>query len=308
MKTTTSFAYASLRDQVVTIMDWMRFRPIYFLISAAALAFSAYSIFAWGFKPSIDFTGGSIAEYRFTQPVDAEVIKSEYKPNQLRKISQQDIEFRFGPEFTQAAAQELSTSLEKTTGQKPELVRFEIVGPVLSVELLRKTYIAIAIAAAVILLWITWQFRSLQLGVSAILATLHDSVVLLGTFAALGHYKGVEVDILFVTALLTVLSFSVHDTIVVYDRIRESTKKLGRLPIVVLANKAVSDTMVRSLNNSLTIVFMLVALFLIGGATIKWFVFALFIGTISGTYSSPFVAVPLLVTWDHLRARWKRWS
>lgn len=287
-------------------MDWMKFRPIYCLISGIALALSFYSIFAWGLAPSIDFTGGSIAEYRFTQPPDAEAIKREHKPNQLRKISQQDIEFRFGPEFTQAAAQDFGTSLEQTTGQKPELVRFEIVGPVLSAELLRKTYIAIAIAAAAILLWIAWQFRSLQFGVSAILATLHDSVVLLGTFAALGHYKGVEVDILFVTALLTVLSFSVHDTIVVYDRIRESTKKLGRLPMVVLANKAVSDTMVRSLNNSLTIIFMLVALFLIGGATIKWFVAALFIGTISGTYSSPFVAVPLLVVWDQFKTRWKR--
>lgn len=284
-------------------MDWMRFRPIYFLISAVALVFSAYSIFAWGFKPSIDFTGGSVAEYRFTQPPDAEVIESEYKPNQLRKISEQNIEFRFGPEFTQAAAHQLSTSLEKTTGQKPELVRFEIVGPVLSTELLRKTYIAIAIAAVAILLWIAWQFRSLQFGVSAILATLHDSFVLLGTFAALGHYRGVEVDILFVTALLTVLSFSVHDTIVVYDRIRESKRKLGNLPMAVLANKAVSDTIVRSLNNSLTIIFMLVALFLMGGATIKWFVFALLVGTISGTYSSPFVAVPLLATWEQLRSR-----
>lgn len=282
-------------------MDWMKFRSIYCLISGIALSLSFYSIFAWGLEPSIDFTGGSIAEYKFTQPVDAEVIKSEHKPNQLRKISQQDIEFRFGPEFTQAAAQSFGTSLEKTTGQKPELVRFEIVGPVLSAELLRKTYIAIAIAAVAILAWIAWQFRSLQFGVSAILATLHDSFVLLGTFAALGHYKGVEVDILFVTALLTVLSFSVHDTIVVYDRIRESTKRLGRLPMIVLANKAVSDTMVRSLNNSLTIIFMLVALFLIGGATIKWFVFALFIGTVSGTYSSPFVAVPLLVTWEEIR-------
>jgi preprotein translocase subunit SecF len=115
---------------------------------------------------------------------------------------------------------------------------------------------------------------------------------------------GAEVDFLFVTALLTTLSFSVHDTIVVYDRIRESQRK-ARGDLVTLANQAVSQTMVRSLNNSFTIIFMLTALILLGGTTIKWFAVALFIGTVLGTYSSPFVAVPILVVWDKAMKRFK---
>jgi preprotein translocase subunit SecF len=119
---------------------------------------------------------------------------------------------------------------------------------------------------------------------------------------SLGHFFGAEVDFLFVTALLTILSFSVHDTIVVYDRIRENQKRLqGNMKD--LANKALTETMIRSFNNSMTIVFMLVALVLLGGTTIKWFAVALLVGTISGTYSSPFVAVPILVTWDEIEKK-----
>ena len=113
---------------------------------------------------------------------------------------------------------------------------------------------------------------------------------------------GAEIDFLFVTAMLTILSFSVHDTIVVYDRTRETQKKYGG-DMETIANKALTETMVRSLNNSMTIVFMLIALILLGGETIKWFAVALLVGTISGTYSSPFVAVPILVTWDKLIRR-----
>jgi preprotein translocase subunit SecF len=127
----------------------------------------------------------------------------------------------------------------------------------------------------------------------------------LGIYSILGHFYGAEIDFLFVTAMLTVLSFSVHDTIVVYDRLREQKKKVGG-DLIDLANRALSQTMVRSLNNSFTIIFMLVALILLGGETVKWFSVALLIGTISGTYSSPFVAVPILVTWDEIQKRIKK--
>jgi preprotein translocase subunit SecF len=123
--------------------------------------------------------------------------------------------------------------------------------------------------------------------------------VLIGSFSILGHFFGAEVDFLFVTALLTILSFSVHDTIVVFDRIREMRKTDSR-GISELADTAVSETMVRSINNSFTIIFMLLALILLGGETIRWFAVALLIGTFIGTYSSPFVAVSLLVTWDEI--------
>jgi preprotein translocase subunit SecF len=132
---------------------------------------------------------------------------------------------------------------------------------------------------------------------------LHDSLVLLGTFSLLGHFMGVEVDTLFVTALLTILSFSVHDTIVVYDRIRELKKKHGYLEFEDIVNRAVVETMGRSINNSLTIIFMLLAMYLLGGDTTRWFIFALLVGTISGTYSSTFTAAPLLILWEKILSR-----
>lgn len=296
-------------------MNWIKFWPIYLLISGIALSLSVYSVLFWGFKLSIDFTGGSVVEYKFSSPQEANLVEilvslkqKEHKQSlslrdevkSVTQISKDSVELRFGPEFLQEDAQVLSLSLAEALNEKPELVRFESVGPILSKEILEKTYTAVAIAAVGILLWVALQFKSIKFGVAAILAMLHDTLILLGTFAILGHYKGIEVDILFVTAMLTTLSFSVHDTIVVFDRVREATRRFGSMPIALLANKAVSETMVRSLNNSLTIIFMLFALFLMGGESIKWFAFALLVGTIAGTYSSPFVAVPLLVLWDKL--------
>lgn len=137
----------------------------------------------------------------------------------------------------------------------------------------------------------------------------HDTFILIGSFSWFGHFFSAEVDFLFVTALLTTLSFSVHDTIVVYDRIRELQRKEGG-EFVSLANRALSETMVRSLNNSFTIIFMLLAMILLGGSTVKWFAVALLVGTVSGTYSSPFVAVPLLSVWNNFeeKIRLKRLS
>jgi preprotein translocase subunit SecF len=171
-------------------------------------------------------------------------------------------------------------------------------------ELIKKTAYAIVISAGAMLLWIAYQFKSFKFGISAILAMFHDSFILIGSFAILGHFMSAEVDFLFVTALLTTLSFSVHDTIVVFDRIREIKKKHGG-EMVDVANKALTETMVRSLNNSFTIAFMLMALLLLGGTTVKWFAAALLIGTILGTYSSPFVATPLLISWDGISERIK---
>jgi len=135
------------------------------------------------------------------------------------------------------------------------------------------------------------------------LAMFHDTFVMLGVFSLLGHFLGVEVDTLFVTAMLTILSFSVHDTVVVYDKIRDSQKRFPKANFVDLVDKAVTETLPRSINNSMTIIFMLVALWLLGGESIKWFAFALLIGTISGTYSSTFTAAPLLVIWKNLKKK-----
>lgn len=296
-------------------MNWMKFRPLYFLVSATALTFAIYGIIDFGFKYSIDFTGGSVTQYKLDKGIDKNKTVNFLKQNdsgnsfvELNVVDNKNIEVKFKPDFDQKKAQDLTLTMEKELGEEIELVRFETVGPSLSQEIINKTYVAILIASLGILFWVAYQFKSLMFGVSAILAMIHDSIILLGTFAWLGHLKGVEVDILFVTAMLTILSFSVHDTIVVYDRIRESLKRSHGIPMLDLANKALGETMVRSVNNSLTIIFMLSALFLMGGESIKWFIFALLIGTISGTYSSPFVAVPLLVTWEEIRKKLRRKS
>jgi len=192
-------------------------------------------------------------------------------------------------------------SLAKKVDEKLAELRFETVGPTLGKELIQKTILAIILATSFILLYVWRQFKEPMFGICAILAMFHDSLVLLGVFSLLGHFRGVEIDTLYVTAVLTILSFSVHDTIVVYDRIRESQKQYYKIPFVDLVNKAVTETLSRSINNSMTIIFMLIALYLLGGETIKWFVFALLIGTISGTYSSTFTAAPLLVVWNEIK-------
>lgn len=192
-------------------------------------------------------------------------------------------------------------TVAKKVDEKPLELRFDTVGPVLGKELIRKTIIGVILASCFILLYVWRQFKEPMFGICAILAMFHDSLVLLGIFSLLGHFAGVEIDTLYITAVLTILSFSVHDTVVVYDRIRESQKIFSKVPFADLADKAVTETLSRSINNSMTIIIMLIALYLLGGTTTKWFVFALLVGTLSGTYSSTFTAAPLLVVWNSLK-------
>ena len=260
---------------------WMKYKVLYLLISMVFMGAGIFSIINWGFNFGIDFTGGIVAEYKF--------------PSGEEKI------FKYSP-MSKEESEKLRADFKS---QGAVEVRFENVGPSIGPELIKKTIYALSISAGLILLWVAYQFKSIKFGISATLATFHDSFMLLGGFSLLGHFYGAEIDFLFVTAMLTTLSFSVHDTIVVYDRIRENQKKIGG-DLKAIANRALTETMVRSLNNSFTIIFMLVALILLGGETTKWFAVALLIGTISGTYSSPFVAVPILVTWDELENKLKR--
>jgi len=141
----------------------------------------------------------------------------------------------------------------------------------------------------------SFSFKGVNFAIAAVLAMVHDFFVLIGTYSLLSYFFGAEFDLMFVTALLTTMSFSVHDTIVIFDKVREYTKTRSNMRIEDLTDKAVSETMVRSVNNSLTIFFMLSALLLMGGTTIRFFIAALWIGTVTGAYSSPFVATPLLI-------------
>ena len=290
-------------------MNWMRYRLLYFAISAIVIGAGVFGLFKWGLKIGIDFKGGTILEYKFENPVKEEDLKRfmgvlNLELSSLGKTGQNVYTMRIANLEPERKAI-VEPFLERNLDNKLEELRYENVGPSIGPDLIKKTFYAMGISAVLILLWVAIQFKSFKFGVSAVLAMFHDSLVLIGSFALLGHFFGAEVDFLFVTAALTILSFSVHDTIVVYDRVRETRKKIGG-SMTEMANMAISQTMVRSLNNSFTIIFMLVALILLGGETIKWFAVALLIGTISGTYSSPFVAVPILVSWDELVSKIKK--
>ncbi|MEK7113024.1 MAG: protein translocase subunit SecF [Patescibacteria group bacterium] len=287
----------------------MKYRIVYFLISATVIGAGIFAYLKWGLSLGIDFKGGALIEYQVGKDFSTEeAIKKIENPSievhSIQKAGENTYLIRTNP-LNPSYRENIRVVLNELTGEDAQELRFENVGPSIGPDLIKKTIYAIAIASSAILLWVAFQFKSFKFGVSAVLAMLHDSLVLLGSFAILGHFFGVEIDFLFVTAMLTILSFSVHDTIVVYDRVRETRKKVGGSTIE-MANMAISQTMVRSLNNSFTIIFMLVALILLGGTTVKWFAVALLIGTISGTYSSPFVAVPLLVVWEELQRKIKR--
>lgn len=282
------------------MINFIKYNKIYYAISGLAIGLSLVSLVMWGLKPSIDFTGGALLEVKTEAPnVEADL---ESKINEISDVNVASIQYSSS---TQSYVVRLN-SVDET--KKNEILdkirvsysdvseqRFETVGPTLGRELLIKTGIAVLIAAIAITMYVGYQFKDRKYGLSAVLAMIHDTIVLLGAFSILGHFKGVEVDTLFVTAVLTTLSFSVHDTIVVFDRIRESARLRPNADLNGLVNKALTETLSRSLNNSMTIIFMLSALAVLGGDTIRWFVVALLVGTVSGTYSSPFVASPILL-------------
>jgi len=292
-------------------MNFMRFKFVYFTISALFILPGVYFLLTSGLKPSIDFSGGTLLEVKFIEPVgelDNEKILTvaggETEIFSIQKTSNDTFLLKLPP-IQRDQVEEIKTNFE-ILSQDLEEIRLETIGPTLGRELLIKTLAGVGLAATFILAFIAWRFRQAKFGICAILAMFHDTFILIGSFAILGYFYGVEVDALFVTAVLTILSFSVHDTVVVYDRIRESQRLYPKMELEVLVNKAVTETLVRSLNNSLTIIFMLMALFLLGGETIRWFVVALLIGTVAGTYSSTFTAAPLLIIWDNLASKLKR--
>ncbi|MFC1790388.1 protein translocase subunit SecF [Patescibacteria group bacterium] len=290
-------------------MNFLKIKGLYFLVSFLFLIASLYGLFTWGLVPSIDFTGGTLLEYKSEAKfdrgkVEAILAEEEIGLKKLQSVDSQTFLIRARP-LSKEETDSLKKTLEEKLETELEQIRLESVGPILGKELLRKTATAVILAALGILAYVAWQFKDRKFGVGAILAMFHDSVILLGSFSFLGHFQGVEVDTLFVTAVLTVLSFSVHDTVVVFDKIRENQKMSPRSDFESLANLAIGETLVRSLNNSFTIIFMLVALLLLGGMTIKWFVAALLIGTVAGTYSSTFIAVPLLVVWHNFSEKRK---
>lgn len=274
-----------------------RFTWLYFAISAVVIGAGIVSLVGFGYRFSIDFTGGTNLLYKTEKPVSSSVVEKAITSQKVRLVQKSidgtSVYLQTSP-LSDSQEQTIRTELQKNAG-KITVQRYETVGPVLGKETGIKTITASIIAICGILLYMSFAFRGYTYALAAVLAMAHDFLVVLGTYSILSYYFGAEFDLMFVTALLTTMSFSVHDTIVIFDKVREYIRQGGKKSIEELSDKAITETMVRSLNNSLTIIFMLLALLLMGGETIRFFVAALLIGTITGTYSSPFIATPLLI-------------
>lgn len=262
------------------------------------------------FRLAIDFTGGTLLELKFDKP-------QTFATDEVVKVFQQ---FGFGTndvhvqssgtdtlimrssELTQDKKAAIEDALAVKFGKFTEN-RADTVGPAISAEVTQGATAAATLAAIGILLYITWAFRRLpqpfRYGVCAIIAMIHDVLVILGTASIFGLLFGWEVDSLYLTALLTVIGFSVHDTIVVFDRIRENLSRMRGTQFEQVANHSILQTLDRSINTQLTVLFTLAALLLFGGITIQHFVATLFIGILSGSYSSIFNATPLLIVWEN---------
>jgi preprotein translocase subunit SecF len=289
-------------------MNLMKYKVFYFIFSILLILPGLFFVFNSGLKFGIDFTGGALLEYKLNNSIDiAElrgVISSQgVEVGSITPSGDSTYIVRTKP-LEQEKINTIKNALTDKYGSIEER-RIENVGPVIGQELEKKALIALGVASLAIVLYIAWSFRkvpkptsSWRFGLTAIAALIHDVLMVVGLFAIFGKFLGAEIDTLFVTALLTIIGFSVHDTIVVFDRIRENLVKNVGMNFEQVANLSVVQTLGRSLNTSLTVVFVLLALLLFGGETIKWFTVALLVGIISGTYSSIFNATALLAWWE----------
>lgn len=280
----------------------------FFILSTLIIIPGVISLFVYGLKLGIDFTGGTLLEYKFDKQISREELKTEISGAGVDVSSvvgsDNNIYIIKTKPISEKKISEIKDKLQKDYG-KLEDIRTESVGPTIGAETTRNAFMAIVLASIAIVIYLTAAFRkvpkptsSWRFGIAAIIALIHDVLVVVGLFSILGHFLGVEVDVLFVTALLTIIGFSVHDTIVVFDRIRENLPKHLSKKFSEVADISITQTLARSLNTSLTVVFVLLATLLFGGETIKWFVVALLVGIISGTYSSIFNATALLALWE----------
>jgi len=285
----------------------VKYRKIFYAISVVILAASIYAISAYGLKLGIDFTGGSSLEVVFAEAPDTETIKGRVDTLSigaftLRPAGSNGVIIR-SRDLTESERVNLVTAV--IGGDETATVKtFDSVGPILGKELQGKALWSIFFVILAIVLFITFAFRhvskpvaSWKYGMVAIVSLLHDIIVPAGVFAYLGYFHGTEIDALFVTALLVVLGFSVHDTIVVFDRTRENLRKEGgKKPFEQIVGESISQTFTRSINTSVTTLLAIAAIFIYGSEATHDFSLALLIGIGVGTYSSIFIGSPLLVT------------
>ncbi len=288
----------------------IKYRKFFYVISALLLLGSIFSIFYYGLNLGIDFKGGSILEVEYTAERPAvEVVRAAVNNLDLGTVAVQPTGekgyiFRL-KEITEAEKTQLlqAATLASTTALTER--RSSVVGPALGTELAQKGIVAIGLVSLLIILFIAFAFRkvskpvaSWKYGIIAIATLIHDILIPTGVFAFLGATQGTEIDALFLTALLTILGLSVNDTIVVFDRIRENLQRKVSPHFEETVGISLSQTFTRSINTSLTVILVLLCLYFFGGPTTKDFALVLSIGMIVGTYSSIFIASPLLVTWQ----------
>ena len=282
-------------------MDILGKRRIWYAISITVLIIGFIFLAVNGLNFGIDFQGGTLLEFKFDDDISNQQVRDVLEDINIAaesKIQQSDTQGVNGVIIrTQKLSQEDIVNIEnglRNEFPSTEMLRTESVGPVIGQELRTKALLALLIASVAIVLYISVRFE-FRFAIVSIVTLLHDVLITLGIFAILGR----EINTPFVAALLTIIGYSINDTIVIFDRIRENMKMMHKTPFKELANQAVVDTLPRSINTSLTTLITILAIYLFGGASIKIFMLALFIGMFAGTYSSIFVASPLLVTWTH---------
>jgi preprotein translocase subunit SecF len=286
----------------------------YFALSLLIIIPGLIMIAVDGLPLSIDFTGGSILEVRFAAdtPAPADVVKVYeslgIKDAQVQTTGTGTLQIR-SSFLDEAASVEVQDALKSAFGEL-SVERFDSVGPSIGEQVTQRAALAVGIAALAVVIYITYTFRGLEhafrYGIIAIIAMIHDVAIVMSVTAIGDRFWGWQVDALFLTALLTVIGFSVQDKIVVFDRIRENSNVYRRLPFETLANHSIVQTLQRSINTQLmTVEFMLLALALFGGITLREFAIILIIGLFSGTYSSIFIAAPILVVWE--KREWENW-
>lgn len=293
-------------------MNIIKYKNWFFALSLLVIIPGIISLAVWHLNPSIDFSGGTEMTWVFAKPVTSQnvsAVKTTLQKDNVKVqsvvLSGKTMQIRTST-IDESAHTKIIAGTNASVGHFTE-EDFATIGPTIGSETTKNALLGILVASILIVLYIAWSFRevpkpasSWRFGICAVIALLHDALVLLGIFSLLGHFLGVEVDSLFVTAVLTVIGFSVHDTIVVFDRIRENLKRQGATDFPGVVNSSILQTMTRSLNTSLTVILVLFALLLFGGESTRWFIAALLIGIISGTYSSIFNAAPLLVLWQEI--------
>jgi preprotein translocase subunit SecF len=291
----------------------IRKRKYWYLISGILIVASIFAIAVFGLRIGIDYVGGTIIDYKTTNPDATSIIENAVKEQGITqyqvKGDENGVTLRtvdLSNEAHNKINQIISDSASDITENS-----YDNVGPTVGKDLTNKSILAVIIASLAIILYVAYSFRkvprplsSWKFGLLAVVALIHDLLITTGFVAVLGHFFiWMEVDALFITALLTIMGFSVHDTIVIYDRLRENFIKNPNQGIEVSAEESTTQTLARSINTSITTIIVLCALLLFGGTSIRHFILILIFGIFIGTYSSIFIAAPLIVSWHKQEKR-----